>query len=118
MKEVYKYGDNVVVDWPTNSPNFGRYVGPFNNGSMTQWHVVIFHRDCCTPSFFNNNCESAEKIISYDYFSDGLVFDIGRIAAANPTAKFFLTATNIRHQTKNENSTLKEMVDRLESEVR
>lgn len=115
-EEVFKYGEIVVVEHYGYS-NIGRYIGSFSKGGSQQWHVVVFQKEHCTPTFFDGHCESAEKIISYDYFSDGLAFDIGLCAGRNPTAKFFLTATNIRHFNTGDVS-LKEIVDRLENEVR
>jgi len=116
-EEVYKYGEAVVVEH-YGSDNIGRYIGPFKKGGqLQQWHVVAFQKEYCTPAFFDGLCETHVEIMRADWFSDGLVFDIGLCAGRNPTAKFFLTATNIR-SLKDGDSTLKELLLQLENEVR
>lgn len=121
-EETYKFGDNVVIS-SGEGDNFGRYIGSFSMGELNVWHVVMFDKNFCNPTFFKYLCERKEDLNINKFLSDSLKFDIEWIARTNPTAKFFLTVSNIRHQHfgehfDNKHSTLEELISNLKNEVK
>lgn len=111
----YKFGDPVTITM--NGENFGKCIGSFFcSDRNAKCYLVAFAESQCQDTFFHEICSDEQTTIDLFSLPDGLKFDLYRVAKTNPSAKFFITQTNIKDNANN--LTLNELIDNLKNEIK